>query len=81
MTEPNRLRPKVDPHPAIGGRRCAGDSSCSVLSGGWVGEAMQGTDYQDLDKTPEATASTTKTMAANTAHLARQLKASSYPPA
>ncbi|MCX4459235.1 hypothetical protein OOK58_46050 [Streptomyces sp. NBC_01728] len=21
----------------------------------WVGEAMQGTDYQDLDKTPEAT--------------------------
>ncbi|MFJ2399298.1 flavodoxin family protein [Streptomyces sp. NPDC087843] len=47
----------------------------------WVGEAMQGTDYHDLDKTPEATVSTTKTLAANTAHLARQLKASSYPPA
>ncbi|MFB6510423.1 flavodoxin family protein [Streptomyces virginiae] len=45
----------------------------------WVGEAMQGTDYQDLDKTPEKTASTTKTLAANTAHLARRLKAASYP--
>ncbi|PSM44994.1 NADPH-dependent oxidoreductase [Streptomyces dioscori] len=45
----------------------------------WVGEAMQGTDYQDLDKTPEATSATTATLAANTAHLARQLKASPYP--
>ncbi|MFF1740125.1 flavodoxin family protein [Streptomyces mirabilis] len=45
----------------------------------WVGEAMQGTDYQDLDKTPEATIGTTKTLAANTAHLARQLKGSPYP--
>ncbi|MFD8205965.1 NADPH-dependent oxidoreductase [Streptomyces sp. NPDC059695] len=26
----------------------------------WVGEAMQGTDYQDLDKTPEKTAATTR---------------------
>ncbi|MEU2448939.1 MULTISPECIES: flavodoxin family protein [unclassified Streptomyces] len=47
----------------------------------WVGEAMQGTDYQDLDKTPEKTAATTKTLAANTAHLARRLKRSEYPPA
>ncbi|OKK21995.1 flavodoxin [Streptomyces sp. CB00455] len=46
----------------------------------WVGEAMQGTDYQDLEKTPEATAGTTRTLAANTAHLARQLKAATYPP-
>ncbi|MEU8461662.1 NAD(P)H-dependent oxidoreductase [Streptomyces sp. NPDC029003] len=46
----------------------------------WVGEAMQGTDYQDLDKTPEKTAATTKTLAANTAHLARRLKRSVYPP-
>ncbi|GHD79615.1 flavodoxin family protein [Streptomyces goshikiensis] len=46
----------------------------------WVGEAMQHTDYQDLDKTPEKTATTTKTLAATTAHLARQLKASPYPP-
>ncbi|MFI8342249.1 flavodoxin family protein [Streptomyces sp. NPDC085639] len=47
----------------------------------WVGEAMQGTDYQDLDKTPEKTAATTKTLAANAAHLARRLKRSEYPPA
>ncbi|MFE1546338.1 flavodoxin family protein [Streptomyces sp. NPDC058718] len=46
----------------------------------WVGEAMQGTDYQDLEKTPEKTASTTRTLAANTAHLARRLKAAPYPP-
>ncbi|MGW1939937.1 NADPH-dependent oxidoreductase, partial [Streptomyces goshikiensis] len=45
----------------------------------WVGEAMQGTDYQDLDQTPEKTAGTTATLAANTAHLARRLKAASYP--
>lgn len=47
----------------------------------WVGEAMAGTDYQDLDETPEATAGTTATVAANTAHLARLLKDSGYPPA
>ncbi|SDJ90036.1 Multimeric flavodoxin WrbA [Streptomyces indicus] len=46
----------------------------------WVGEAMQGTDYQDLDKPPEATAGTTATLAANAAHLARLLKQSAYPP-
>ncbi|MGV9693055.1 flavodoxin family protein [Streptomyces sp. NPDC003444] len=46
----------------------------------WVGEAMQGTDYQDLDKAPEATAGTTATLAANTAHLARHLKSAPYPP-
>jgi multimeric flavodoxin WrbA len=46
----------------------------------WVGEAMGGVDYQDLDETPEVVASTTATLAANTAHLARRLKASPYPP-
>lgn len=46
----------------------------------WVGEAMHGTDYQDLDKSPEKTAATTRTLAANTAHLARRLKRSVYPP-
>ncbi|WP_134741939.1 NAD(P)H-dependent oxidoreductase [Nocardioides sp. 503] len=45
----------------------------------WVGEAMQATDYQDLDETPEKTASTTKTAAANAAHLARLLKNEEYP--
>jgi multimeric flavodoxin WrbA len=46
----------------------------------WVGEAMQGTDYNDLDETPEATASTTKTMVAYAVHLARLLQSSVYPP-
>jgi multimeric flavodoxin WrbA len=47
----------------------------------WVGEAMQSTDYQDLDPRPEKTAQATKTLAANTAHLARLLKGAPYPPA
>ncbi len=47
----------------------------------WVGEAMHGTDYQDLDETPEKTASATKTAVANAVHLAKLLKADTYPPA
>jgi multimeric flavodoxin WrbA len=46
----------------------------------WVGAAMEGTDYQDLDETPDVTAKTTATLAANTAHLARLLRQSPYPP-
>jgi multimeric flavodoxin WrbA len=46
----------------------------------WVGEAMQGTDYQDLDPRPETTAGTNKTVAAHTAHLARLLREAPYPP-
>ncbi|MDQ6524593.1 NAD(P)H-dependent oxidoreductase [Nocardioides sp. LHD-245] len=46
----------------------------------WVGEAMQSTDYQDLDPEPEKTATTTATLAANAAHLAALLKAAPYPP-
>jgi multimeric flavodoxin WrbA len=45
----------------------------------WVGEAMQSTDYQDLDSTPESVAATTKTLAANTAFLARRLRDAPYP--
>jgi multimeric flavodoxin WrbA len=45
----------------------------------WVGEAMHTDDYNDLDETPEKTASTTKTAAANTAHLARLLRDAGYP--
>jgi multimeric flavodoxin WrbA len=45
----------------------------------WVGEAMQSTDYQDLDEVPEAVASTTRTVAANAVHLAQLLQASPYP--
>jgi multimeric flavodoxin WrbA len=46
----------------------------------WNGEAMHSTDYIDLDETPEATASTTKTLAANAAHLARLLQQDNYRP-
>ncbi|MEN8674032.1 NAD(P)H-dependent oxidoreductase [Nocardioides sp.] len=45
----------------------------------WVGEAMQGTDYQDLDPAPEKTTGTTATAARNAAHLAALLKGSPYP--
>ncbi|WP_336921806.1 flavodoxin family protein [Aquipuribacter sp. SD81] len=45
----------------------------------WVGEAMQGTDYNDLDEKPETTQGTTKTLAAGLAHAARLLKENPYP--
>ncbi len=45
----------------------------------WNGEAMHGTDYLDLEQTPEATAGTTRTVAANAAHLARLLTGAGYP--
>lgn len=45
----------------------------------WVGEAMQGDDYKDLDQTPETTQSATKVLALNCAHLATLLKQSQYP--
>lgn len=45
----------------------------------WVGEAMGSTDYQDLEKVPEAVASTTATAALNAAHLARLLRGTPYP--
>lgn len=45
----------------------------------WNDQAMGGTDYRELDETPEAVASTTATLAENAAHLARALKASPYP--
>ena len=45
----------------------------------WVGEAMQATDYQEVDPRPEKTAQTTRTLAANAAHLARLLAQDTYP--
>jgi multimeric flavodoxin WrbA len=45
----------------------------------WVGEAMQSEDYKDQSPTPEKTAETTKTVAANAAHLAALLKPANYP--
>nr|WP_202514189.1 NAD(P)H-dependent oxidoreductase [Streptomyces sp. SID4920] len=46
----------------------------------WVGEAQHGTDYRDLEETPEAVRSTTHSMAVNAAHLARVLAGAPYPP-
>jgi multimeric flavodoxin WrbA len=45
----------------------------------WNGEAMQGTDFNDLDETPDPVASTNATAARNAAHLARLLRAENYP--
>jgi multimeric flavodoxin WrbA len=59
-----------------------GDVGFSIASQGgvyWNGEAMQTVDYNDLDETPEKVASTTATLAANTAHLATVLRANPYP--
>jgi multimeric flavodoxin WrbA len=46
----------------------------------WVGEAMQGTDYKDLDAGPEKTTGTTRTLALNSHHLSTLLKSSQFPP-
>jgi multimeric flavodoxin WrbA len=45
----------------------------------WNGEAMQGGDYQDLDETPEAVASTNATLVRNAVHLATVLREQQYP--
>lgn len=45
----------------------------------WVGEAMHGTDYQDLPQTPEKTAKATEALASNCVHLANLLKGNRYP--
>ena len=59
------------------------DVGFSIPAGGvtyWNGEAMHATDYKELDRTPNAVITTTKTLAANTVHLARLLHAEPYPP-
>jgi multimeric flavodoxin WrbA len=59
------------------------DVGFTIPAGGvtyWNGEAMHGTDYKDLGSTPETVASTTATLAANAAHLARALADAPYPP-
>ena len=64
--------------------QCLNDVGFTIPAGGvtyWNGEAMHATDYQDLDETPEKTASTTATLAANAAHLARRLRDAAYPAA
>lgn len=59
-----------------------GDVGFTIPSQGgvyWNGEAMHKTDYKDLPETPEKVASTTKTLAANAAHLATLLTERPYP--
>lgn len=46
----------------------------------WNDQAMGGTDYTDLDETPEAVASTTAGAARNALHLAKVLRDNPYPP-
>ncbi|GGV24289.1 flavodoxin [Streptomyces longisporoflavus] len=45
----------------------------------WVGEAKHGTDYQDLDKTPDSVSSATHALAVNAHHLAELLGKQPYP--
>ncbi|MGY0780903.1 hypothetical protein [Azospirillum argentinense] len=45
----------------------------------WVGEAMQKTVFQDLDRVPDKVASTSAMAARNAAHLARFMKEKQYP--
>ncbi|MGY1651503.1 hypothetical protein [Geodermatophilus sp. SYSU D01119] len=42
-------------------------------------EAMGSRDHNDLQETPEAVASTTRTLAEKAAHLARALRTQPYP--
>ena len=51
----------------------------SVAACYWVGEAMHGTDFKDLDERPEKVDQTAGMVADNAAHLAKLLKGSSYP--
>ncbi len=58
------------------------DTGFSVAANGgtyWVGQAMQTTEYRDLDPSPEETVSATRSAAANAVHLARLLQGSAYP--
>lgn len=45
----------------------------------WVGEAMQTTDYRDLNQTPEAVSNATAMLARNAVHLATLLQEHPYP--
>ena len=45
----------------------------------WVGEAMHGTDFKDLEHRPQPVTRTAKMVASNAAHLARLLKDAPYP--
>jgi multimeric flavodoxin WrbA len=46
----------------------------------WNDEAMQGRDFKDLDKVPEAVASATQAAARNALHMATVLRQHEFPP-
>ncbi|MEO3761552.1 NAD(P)H-dependent oxidoreductase [Mycobacterium sp. B14F4] len=46
----------------------------------WTGEAMESTDFKDLDRVPEAVVSTNEALARNAVHLANVLRDDEYPP-
>jgi hypothetical protein len=45
----------------------------------WVGEALGSDEYKEFKKAPKKVADWNKMLTANTAHLARLLKAEQYP--
>jgi multimeric flavodoxin WrbA len=45
----------------------------------WVGQAMQKTDYIDLDETPEEVSTATAMLASNVVHIAKLLADKPYP--
>jgi multimeric flavodoxin WrbA len=57
-----------------------GYSNPAQASTYWNGEAMQTTDYRDLDQVPKAVASATAAAARNAVHLAGVLRSGTYPP-
>ncbi len=62
--------------------QCLNDVGFTLAAGAvtyWNGEAMHKTDYKDLEQAPDIVVTTTKTVAVNTAHLARLLKQHPYP--
>ena len=58
------------------------DVGWTIPAGGacyWVGEAMQKTDFKDLDAVPEKVTRTAATLASNASHLAGLLQRAAYP--
>lgn len=58
------------------------DEGWTIPAGGanyWVGEAMQKTDFKDLDRVPDSVQQGAAMLASNAAHLANMLKVQTYP--
>lgn len=58
------------------------DVGWTIPAGGacyWVGEAMQKTDFKDLEEVPEKVAQTAAMLASNAAHLGGLLRRAGYP--